>query len=291
MKFGTYFAYWEQEWEGDYCAYCEKVAGLGFDILEVGAASLPDMSDRELQELREAAEKHKVTLTACIGLPEEKDVASLDEETRRAGIAYMKEIFEAMEKAGIRLLGGIVYACWPFDYSKPVDKPAVRAKSIESMRLLADEAAKKGITLALEVVNRFEHFLLNSAEEAVAFVQEIGKENVKILLDCFHMNIEEDSLGDAIRSAGPWLGHFHIGECNRKVPGKGHMPWKEIGQALRDIGYDGSVVMEPFVRPGGTVGSNIKVWRDLSENADDKKLDEDIREALVFVRREFTQIG
>lgn len=155
------------------------------------------------------------------------------------------------------------------------------------MKQQKDLARNHGVVLMAEVVNRFEHFLLNSAEEACRFVKEIDKDNVRVMLDTFHMNIEEDFLGEAIRSTGDLLGHFHIGECNRKVPGQGHMPWDEIGQALRDIHYQGDVVMEPFVRMGGTVGREIKVWRDLSNNADDAKLDADIQQALSFTKEKF----
>jgi D-psicose/D-tagatose/L-ribulose 3-epimerase len=79
-----------------------------------------------------------------------------------------------------------------------------------------------------------------------------------LLLDTFHMNIEEDFIGDSIRSAAGYIGHFHIGETNRKTPGLGHMPWTEIADALADIEYSGRVVMEPFVRMGGSVGRDIK---------------------------------
>lgn len=287
MKFGTYFAYWEQEWEADYLKYCKKAADLGFDVLEVSAAGIVEMSDEELDALKRTAAEHHLTLTACIGLPKEMDLASEQEETRKKGLAFMKKILDALYKADIHFIGGIIYAYWPADYSLPVHKEAARRHSMESVRILADYAAPYHITLGLETVNRFEHYLLNDAAEATDFVAEIGKENVKVMLDAFHMNIEEDSFGDAIRTAGPHLGHFHIGECNRKVPGKGRIPWAEISQALQDINYEGCVVMEPFVRPGGTIGKEIRVWRDLSDNADERKLDEDIRESLKFIKKTF----
>jgi D-psicose/D-tagatose/L-ribulose 3-epimerase len=207
---------------------------------------------------------------------------------RKNGLEYLGRIFSAMNKSGIKKIGGIIYAYWPCDYKRPFDKKTARKNSIESVRAAAGEAAKYDITLMLEVVNRFEHFLLNSAAEGVDFAKEVNMPNVKLLLDCFHMNIEEDSLGEAIRFAGKHLGHLHIGECNRKVPGKGHMPWQDVGVALRDIGFDGSVVMEPFVRMGGTVGSDIKVWRDISGGADDKKIDADLEQSLRFVRHVFS---
>ena len=286
MKIGTYFAYWAQEWKVDYFRYIEKAKQAGFDVLEVSSGILA-LSDDELTALRDAAKEAGLVLTACLGLTKDMDVSSADDATRAKGIDYMKRLFVAMDKADIRKVGGIIYAYWPCDYSQPVDKPAVRERSINSVRELADEAARFGIELEIEVVNRFEHFLINDAKEAVQYVKDVARPNVKVMLDCFHMNIEEDNMGDAIRYAGEHLGHFHIGECNRKVPGKGHMPWEELGQALRDIGYQGYVVMEPFVKMGGGVGSDIKVWRDLSEDADEAGMDAEIAESVKFVRSKF----
>ena len=159
------------------------------------------------------------------------------------------------------------------DYTKEIRKEIARKHSIDSIRELADYAKPRNVTLMLETVNRFEQYLFNDAKEATQFVKEVGRDNVKVMLDTFHMNIEEDSFRDAILETGAYLGHFHIGEANRKVPGKGRLPWNEIGQALRDIGYDGPVVMEPFVRPGGGVGSDIRVWRDLSDGCSDAQLE------------------
>jgi D-psicose/D-tagatose/L-ribulose 3-epimerase len=287
MKFGTYFAYWEQNWDTDYLKYIRKVADLGFDVLEVGAAGIVNMSDEALEALKNEAKKYNITLTAGIGLPKEYDVSSSDENVRQHGLAFVRKMLDKLYKADIHAIGGTVYSYWPADYSKPIDKAAALTQSIKSVREIADYAAQYNITILIEVLNRFEQFLLNDAGEAIQYVKEVNKANVKVMLDSFHMNIEEDNMGDAIRKTGNYLGHFHIGECNRKVPGKGHMPWAEIGQALRDIHYEGCVVMEPFVRTGGIVGSDIKVWRDLSENANEAKLDADIKESLELVKKQF----
>jgi len=288
MKFGTYFAYWEQEWDkADYVFYCKKVAALGFDVLEVAAASLAKMNDEQLFLLKRAAQENNIIITSCIGLPADYNTASLNEDIRQNGVKLLKDILDAMNKVGSKLLGGITYAYWPVDYSKPRDKKKERERSILSIREAADYARQYGITLTLETVNRFEQYIINDAAEAVAFVREIDKSNVNVMLDCFHMNIEEDNLGDAIRATGKYLGHFHVGETNRKVPGKGHMPWDEMGKALRDIGYDGYVVMEPFVKTGGTVGGDIKVFRDLSDGADVRKMDQNIAEALIYLKSKF----
>ncbi len=286
MKIGTYFAYWAREWQVDYFPYIAKAADAGFDVLEI-SSGIMDMSKEKLRELHRRAEDRGLILTACLGIPRHLDVSSEDETVRRAGIDYMKQLVRQMDVADIRKIGGILYAYWPCDYSQNIDKERSREISIASVREMADFAADYGVEMEMETVNRFEQYLINSAEEAVAYVRDVGRANVKVMLDCFHMNIEEDSMGGAIRTAGEYLGHFHIGECNRKVPGKGRMPWQEMADALREINYQGYVVMEPFVRMGGGVGRDIKVWRDMSEGASDAQLDDDIRASCAFCKKVF----
>ena len=140
----------------------------------------------------------------------------------------------------------------------------------------------------VEAVNRFEQFLMNTAAEAVHYVDRVGSDHCRILLDTFHMNIEEDSFAEAIRTAGGKLGHFHIGETNRRPPGRGRIPWDEVAGALRGIGYTGAVVMEPFLQPGGEVGRDIHVFRDLSKGLD---MDEEARRACAFIREKFSRSG
>lgn len=283
MKHGIYYAYWEQEWAADYRKYVEKVAKLGFDILEIGGAPLPDYSKEQIKELKKCADDNDITITVGYGPTWNHNIGSADPAIRKEAIEWYKKTFEAMAGLDSHLIGGALYSYWPVDFSK-VNKSEDWKNSVEGMQILAPMAAQYDINLGLEVLNRFENHILNTAEEGVAFVTEVGMDNVKVMLDTFHMNIEESSIGDAIRTAGKLLGHFHTGECNRMVPGKGRTPWREIGDALREIGYDGTVVMEPFVRMGGQVGSDIKVWRDISKNASEEQLDADAKRAVEFQR-------
>ena len=288
MRFGILYAYWTREWSGDYLYYAKKVKELGFDILEISAGDLLRMHDSEISVLRDLSKSLDLEISCNIGPPKQYDVASSDPAVRAAGIQFLTGIMKKMDLLDSRTLVGVMYTYWPNDFTD-LDKPALWSRGVESCQVMGKTAQALGINMCLEVVNRFETPVLNTAEEAVRFCHEVGNPNVQILLDTFHMNIEEDFLGDAIRTCGSHLGHFHIGECNRKVPGNGHMPWDEMGQALHDISYDGAVVMEPFVRPGGTVGSDIKVWRDLSGGADEQKLDADIKKALEFVKQKFNK--
>lgn len=284
-KVGIYYAFWEQEWSADYFRYVEKIARLGFDVLEVAAGALPDMPRQARLDLAKAAKAEGIEITYCIGMPAAYDMASPDETTRVRGMEYAKRLLEMIGEMDGKVLGGIIYSCWPKIVDSPLwDKRPWWDRSVECVRQVAKTAQDTGVTYCLEVVNRFEQFLLNTAEEGMRFVDAVGSPNVKLLLDSFHMNIEEDFIGDALRKAEGYIGHFHIGEANRKVPGRGHMPWDEIMDGLRDAHYTGRIVMEPFLKMGGQVGQDIKVWRDLSGGGDEQFMDREAAFALKFIR-------
>lgn len=284
-KIGIYFAYWEKEWEADYSYYIDKVKSLGFDVLELAAGCLPDIGSKGRQEIRKRAADAGIELTYCIGLPPEYDLACEELSVRKNGIQYVGQLLDCIHEMGGDTLGGIVYSCWPGPVVTYDEKMRSRERSIASVKEIAQKAEDYGIQYCLEIVNRFEQYLLNTASEGVDFVKEVGSPNVKLLLDSFHMNIEEDSLYQAITCAGERLGHFHIGECNRKTPGQGRMDWDEIIKALDTIDYQGKIVMEPFLRPGGQVGKDIKIYRDQSGNASEEQMDIMAADALKFIRR------
>jgi D-psicose/D-tagatose/L-ribulose 3-epimerase len=281
-KIGIYYAYWTRDWDADFVPFLSKVKTLGFDVLEVNAGTIAAMSASERKRLREASEQTGVPMSCCIGLPPRSDMAGASAVTRRAGIAHLGSIADAMADCGIQRLGGIIHSCWP---GSPAGRQGTRQQALQwsvgSMREAIKKAEDLDLIYHVEVVNRFEQFILNTAEEAVSYVAAVGSPNLKILLDTYHMNIEEDGFAQAIATAGAHLGHLHIGENNRKPPGRGHIPWAEIATALKGIGYEGWVVMEPFLKPGGEVGRDIRVHRDLMPLVD---LDEEARRACAFVR-------
>ena len=288
MKFGIYYAYWERQWGADYRKYVEKVKRLGFDILEISCAGLGDVPDREIRELKACADEYGITLTGGYGPKPEENIASADPGIVKNTFEFWKNTFPVLNQLGIRLVGGGLYSYWPADYPGMVDKEGDLERSITNMRKLADMAAGYGITLGMEVLNRHEGYLINSAKECVRYVDAVGADNVKIMLDTYHMNMEEDDFVEAVLTAGKRLGHFHVGENNRKLPGQGHMiPWESIGRALKTVGYDGPVVMEPFVIHGGEVGRDIRIWRDLKPDCSEEVLDREAAESVRYLRTVF----
>ena len=287
MKYGIYYAYWEQQWGGDYVKYAKKVAKLGFDILEISCAGLKDMPADKIRDLAGAATDSGIELTGGYGPKPEENIASPDQKVVNNTFEFWKRTFDVFTKLKITRAGGGLYSYWPVNFSEPFNKEEDLRRSIEGMKKLGALAAEFNITLGMEVLNRFEGYLLNTAEEAVSYVKAVGLNNVKVMLDTFHMNIEEDSIIGAIKTAGSYLGHFHIGEPNRLPPhANSRMDWSGIGRALNEIGYTGAVVMEPFVLQGGQVGKDIKVWRNLAPSGE-AELDEAARQSVAFIRKSF----
>lgn len=287
MKFGTYFTYWVNDYVEEFTEFIPRAKKCGLDILEVGAFDFYRQNDDYFKKMRAAAEESGIILTAGYGPSRTNNIGSADPSVVSHAMDFYRDTFRKMQIADIHSIGGALYSYWPIDAGEDFDKEADFHRSVKGMKALADVAADYDVTLNMEALNRFEGYLINVADEAVSYVKAVDKPNVKVMLDTFHMNIEEESLTDAIRTAGPYLGHFHAGEANRCPPKAGRMPWAEIGQALKDIHYDGNVVMEPFVRMGGQVGKDIRVWRDLSNHADDAALDAALSESAAFLRKTF----
>ena len=280
---GIYYAFWTREWDVDFFPFIGKVKRLGFDQLEINGGTFAAMTPAERRRLTDEAEKLGIVLSYGIGLTPDHDVSSLDESIRQSGIRFMRGMIEAVGAAGGGMIGGTVHSSWPS--TLPVgaaDKRPYLERSLASVKEYVKVAEDNNVILNVEVINRFEQYLLNTCDEALAYVREIDSPACGILLDTFHMNIEEDSLPDAILKAKGHLSALHLGETNRKLPGLGRMPWREIRVALDDIGFDGPLVMEPFITAGGKVGRDIGVWRDLIPGADYDAL---ARDSAAFVRR------
>lgn len=284
VQFGIHYGYWAQDWEDAAAPLCRRARRCGFDGLEIGGKLLADTPEKDLDALRSLGEEAQVALIGGLGLPADRNIASTDPQIRQAGKDYLKRTVLAAERAGIRILTGILYASWFYDASKPVRKEETRAHSISSMREIAEFAAEHGVTLMMEVVNRFATYLLNTAAEGAAYVDAVGRDNVKVMLDTFHMNIEEDSFRDAILTAGHRLGYLHVCEGNRKLPGQGRLPWAEIAGALKDISYDGPVVIESIVRAQGSVGHDLKIWRSLSPCGAPEDMDRAAERSLDYLK-------
>ena len=256
MKYGVHVALWMARWPEDIAPHIRTVADLGFDGVEI---SLLGMGDEKVDFLRQLIGEVGLEVTCTTGLAKADDIASADPAIRARGLDYMRWAIDTAAGLGAALLTGVVYAPW--GQFGPGDKAARTARSAASLATLAPQLEATGVTLGLEAINRFETDLLNTAAEATALARATGSPRIGVLLDAFHMNMEEKDIGAAIRGTADHLVHFHCVENDRGVPGSGHTPWPDVFAALRDIGYDRWLTCEMFVKAGVEVSQDLNIWR------------------------------
>ena len=288
MKYGIVYAYWSKDWEGNYIPVIKRAAKCGFDVLEIFTPGLLEASGETIDRLKKTAEENNIEFSFLVGLGKEHNVASDNENIRRSGIEYVKRLLEVVNKLGGQCFSGINYCAWAnFDgYEKKEKYLECSAKSLTELGRTAQDY---NISYNLEITNRFENFLLNTAKEARDFVDRVGNPNVNVLLDVFHMNIEEDSFYDAIVTVGDKLGHFHVGQNNRVNPHPGMVAWDLVIKGLKEIGYDKRITLEPLMKTGGTVSRDSNIWRDMTEGAGEEEMDRKAKEGLAFVKGWFAK--
>ena len=179
MQYGIYYAYWETEWGGNFVPYVEKCARLGFDVLEVACGAFDRENDAFFHELAAAARANGMTLTGGYGPRKEHDLATADNAQAEQTFRFYADMFRKMELAGIDRLGGALYSYWPAHGTPQTDKAADTARSVRRMQRLADLASDHGITLGMEALNRFEGYLINTAQECIDYVRAVDRPNVK----------------------------------------------------------------------------------------------------------------
>lgn len=278
-RVGIEIFYWMAEWTDDQTAYFRKAREAGFDGVEISFVAGTEPSP---QRIAREAELHDLRVIASTGLTPDLDISSDDAGTRRAGIDHLIWCLEAAAAVGSPLLGGVTYAPW-LHFPDTTRLEAHRERAASSLAEIARVAEGVGVDLCLEVLNRFETYMINTVEDGLLFIDAVDHPSLKIELDTFHMNIEEDDLPAAIRMAGSRLGHFQCAANNRRPPQHGHMDWASIKTALDDVGYGGWLVFETFPNPTVTTGRSTYTWRSLVDDPDveAKETADFIREYLV----------
>ena len=245
--------------EDSLVAAMEKSAACGYRLIEL-AYLKPEKFN--LDRLGQRAKSLDLDIAVTMGLPLSGDVSSEDGDAVKRGEAILADAVQAVRDIGGSKLGGILYSAHTKYARVPTDRG--RKNSIAAIAKTGEIAEKAGVDLVLEVVNRFETNLLNTAAQGLDFVKQTGSDSVRLHLDTFHMNIEEANPAAAIRLAGDKIGYFHIGESNRGYLGDGTINFDLMFDALLDIDYSRDITFESFssavVDEGLTVACAI--WRD-----------------------------
>lgn len=296
MKFGIHFNHWGSFYKSQGVIKClQQAKSVGAEVFEFFPTdAMFQKNQKEIDLLKDVIRDLDIEPTFTFGYPKEYCITSDQEESRNGAVEFLKRGIEGVSLLGGKSVGGIVYGSWPADYGVQIIEPELKAlhreRSIACMKAVMKTAEDFGVTVNLEIVNRFEHYLINTVDEGLEFCKEIDSPNCKLLLDCFHMNIEEDDIEQSIEKAADHIGYFHVSEPNRKVPNTcAHINWKAIGKALKKTGYDGAVVLEPFYKFGGEQGHNMRMWRDLDKDLSMENRLRIAEQGIEYIKTQFEE--
>ncbi len=242
------------------------VAKMGFDLIEVGIEST---SDLDYGRAAEIARANGLGVNVCAAMGPDRDLIHPDEAIRTNGMAYVRHCIDAAETMGAPHVIGPIYSSVGRTWQQTDDERKHDVDLlVRQLGELAKYAGDRGVWLGVEPLNRFETSFINLASQAIEVVDRVDHPACGILLDTFHMNIEERSIGDAIRAAGKRLRHLHTCENDRGAAGSGHVPWAEVAQACRDIGYNGPFVIESFTNKVKSIAKAAAIWRKFADTQD-----------------------
>jgi D-psicose/D-tagatose/L-ribulose 3-epimerase len=254
------------------------VAEMGFDLIEVPIEAPGNIDYARAADM---IRDHNLGVSVCAVIGSDRDLIHPEKEIRDNGVAYVRHCIEAAQTLGGTNVVGPLYSAVGRVWQATAEEREQDLELLEQqLRGLAEYAADHGVVLCVEPLNRFETSFINLATQVVEVVDRVDHPACQAMLDTFHMNIEEQSLGDAIRTVGPRLRHLHSCENDRGTPGKGHVPWSDVAAALRDVNYDGPVVIETFSAQIESIARAAAIWRPLAPSQDALAQD-----GLAFLRQ------
>jgi D-psicose/D-tagatose/L-ribulose 3-epimerase len=266
MRFGASTFIWVSPFSNASLDLIDKVADFGFDLIEI---CVEDPSTIDTAAIAMRLEKARIEATVCGAFGPDRDLSADEAAKRENGLNYLARCVDIAADLGSPIVAGPMYSAT--GKTRLLSKPEREAQwrlSIDSMKRASDHASDRGVKLAVEPLNRFETDLLNTVAQGMDWLGRLGRDNVGLLIDTFHMNIEERNIPDAIRAAGDKAFHFHGCSNDRGTPGKDHLPWPAIAAALHEINYAGATVIEAFTPEVREIARAVSIWRPLAESQD-----------------------
>ena len=280
MKFGMNLLLWTGDMTDEMVPVLENLKQMGFDGVELPMFNT-DVErfaewGRRLDEL--GLERTGVTVRSG-----EDNPISPDPDVRAQGVAANKQALDCCQAIGATMLVGPYHsAIGQFSGTGPTEDEW--KWGVECMQEVAEHAGQLGVTLGVECLNRFENYLLSCHGDAALFVREVNHPNCGMIYDTFHANIEEKNLREAIHGCADVMCHVHISENDRSTPGQGSVRWDETFDTLKEIGYDGWLMIEAFGLALPELVAATKIWRRMYENEEQLA-----RDGLAFMKAEFAK--
>jgi D-psicose/D-tagatose/L-ribulose 3-epimerase len=277
MRFGMNLLLWTDHLHDDLMPVLEQLKKIGYDGVEVPIFKPDEKLHREWGKRLDDLGLRRTAVTIRT---EPDNPISPDAKIRAVGIDATKRTLDSCQALGAESM------CGPFHSAIGLFSGAGPTKDewkwgVESMREVAKYAESAGVMLACEYLNRFEIYFLTCAADMARFIKEVDHPSCRMMYDTFHANIEEKCLADAIRTAAPHTVHVHISENDRGTPGEGHVNWKETFDTLKEVGYDGWMVVEAFGLALPEISAATKIWRRMYKSEEQLATD-----ALKFMKSE-----
>lgn len=281
--FGVHTSMWTMSWAGagDAGGAARAIAAAkktGMDFIEI---ALLDPASTDAAIGRRLLEEAALPAVCSLGLPEPV-WASRNPE---GAIEFLTLAVEKTAALGAMALSGVIYG----GIGERSGRPPTQQELDNVARALdatAKVAARHGLALGIEPVNRYESHLINTASQGVAMIERIGAENLFLHLDTYHMNIEERGVGNGILAGRDHLRYIHLSESDRGTPGQGTCDWDEIFATLAAVDFDGGLAMESFINMPPEIGNGLSIWRPVAESAEQV-----IGQGLPFLKGKAAQYG
>ena len=265
MKFGVNLFIWTANFDASHLPLFPQIKAAGFDGVEI---PMYRGSEFPVKDVRRGLADNGMECTICSILVDNLSLISDDAAVRSKAVARIRENAQATAECGGKIIAGPLYS--PVGYLAGRRRTETEWKrAVDGYQQLGPDLAKLGVTVAIEPLNRFETFFLNTAADAARFCDEVNHPNVGVLFDTFHANIEEKDIAAGYRTVGKHLKHVHTCENDRGTPGSGHVEWKEVFKAIHDVGYDGWLTIESFGSNLPEIAAAAAIWRDLAARPED----------------------
>jgi D-psicose/D-tagatose/L-ribulose 3-epimerase len=259
IKFGINTFIWATPFKTQDLHWLDKAKAMGYDLVEI-----PVMGGDDLDYVKagEVYKRNGLEASVCAVMGANTDPSHEDESVQRGGVEYLKHCVDAVVKMGGTKIGGPVYSAVGRQWQATPDQ---RKRDLErcakNLREVGKYAQDKGVVIGMEPLNRFETSFINVVEQAIELMKMVDSPAIQLMVDTFHMNVEEKNLGRAIELAGPYLVHVHANENDRGIPGSGHVPWLEVAAALKKVKFSGAMVIESFSAEVKEIARAAAVWR------------------------------
>lgn len=280
IKFGVSTWVWTSPFNTDSIRLFPKIKKMGFDVVEIPVED-PDVIDG--QKVKSALDKNGLEAVVCGAFGPGRDFTNEDPSVHQQCFDYMDALMNFCTIWDIDFVAGPMYSAVGKARIVPPDqKKREWELAVTNLRKVAKRAEDKGLELAIEPLNRFESDLINTTAEAKQLIEDINHPAAKIMVDGFHMSIEEQNLEEAIKTAGDDLIHVQTSENYRGTPGTGQTDWESFRRGLESIDYEGYVTIESFTSDNQELADAVCIWRPLADDQDQLA-----RQGLKFLEKNF----